>query len=76
MHILENAIHKDIFDILHSYSYNDENSDPKVFINTLTKILMKNTFGSIQSIEEELFIIKTESFDNLKTYFSYVIYLR
>jgi len=76
IHILENAIYKNIFDTLRSYNYNDENSDPKVLIDTLTKVFIKNTIGFIQSIEEELFTMNAKGFDSLQTYFNRTIYLR
>ncbi len=76
MYILENVIYKDIFDIFCNHNYNDENSNPKILINTLTKILTKNISSSIQSIKKELFTIKAEDFDSLKTYFNYTTYLQ
>jgi len=76
IYVLENAIYEDIFDIFCSYSYNDENSDPKVLVDILTEIFTKNTTGSIQSIGKELFTMNTEGFDSLQTYFNRIIYLQ
>jgi len=47
IHIFENAIYKDIFNTFYNYNYNNENSDPKVFIDTLIEVFTKNTIGSI-----------------------------
>jgi|SRR6266699_2667152 len=76
IYVLKNAIYKDIFDMLCSYGYNDENSDPKVLINTLTEVFTKNTIGSIQSMGKELFTMNAEGFDSLQIYFNRAIYLR
>ena len=62
--------------MFYNYSYNDENSDPKVFINILTEVFTKNITRFIQSIKKELFIMNTEDFDNLRTYFNCTIYLQ
>ncbi len=76
MHVLENAIYEDIFDTFCSYGYDDENSDPKVLVDTLTEVFIKNTIGFIQSMGEELFTMNVEGFDSLRAYFNRVIYLR
>jgi len=76
IYILENAIYKDIFDTLYNYNYNDENSDPKVFVDILTEVFIKNTIKFIQSIKKELFTINVEGFDSLQVYFNRAIYLR
>src|SRR6266566_4256961 len=76
IHVLENAIYKDIFDTLRSHGYDDKNSDPKVLVDILTEVLIKNTTGSIQSMGEELFTINAKGFDNLRAYFNRATYLR
>jgi len=73
---LENAIYEDIFDTFYSYGYNDENSDPKVLVDILTEVFIKNTIGFIQSMGEELFTINAEDFDSLRVYLNRAIYLR
>jgi len=76
IYILENAIYKDIFDIFRNYNYNDENSDPKVLIDILTEVFIKNIIRFIQSMEKELFIMNTKGFNSLQIYFNRVIYLQ
>ncbi len=75
MHLFENAIIDDVFAILRGYSYNLENRDSKVFMDTLTKVLTKATTGSIQSIGRKLFTIDAETFDSLRAYFNCAMYL-
>jgi len=76
IHLLENAIHNDIFSTLHNHNYNLTNSNPKVLIDTLIEVLIKATTGSVQSIEQELFAINTESFNNLRHYLNRTTYLK
>ncbi len=76
IYILENTIYEDIFDIFRSYSYDNENSDPKVLVDILIEVFTKNTIGSIQSMKKELFTMNTEDFDNLQVYLNCIIYLQ
>ena len=76
MYLLENAIYNDVFSILQNYGYNLKNRDPKVLIDTLSKILTKTTTCFIQTIRQELFALNAGKFDNLRYYLNRTTYLR
>ena len=76
MHLLENAIHDDVFDTLRSHGYDLLNSDPKVLMDTLNTVLTKATTGSIQSMGQELFSLDADKFDSLRHYLNRATYLR
>ena len=76
MHILENAIHNDVFAPLRSHGYDLENRDTKVLVIALSEALTKTITGSMYNIVAELFTLDIEKFDSPRRCLNRAAYLR